>query len=39
MELLQLRYFHEVAQTQHMTNSAKRLGVGSAGADAGHPPS
>lgn len=27
MELLQLRYFHEVAQTQHMTNSAKRLGV------------
>lgn len=27
MELLQLRYFHEVAQTQHMTNSAKRLGI------------
>lgn len=27
MELLQLRYFHEVAQTQHMTKSAKRLGV------------
>lgn len=27
MELLQLRYFHEVAKTQHMTNSAKRLGV------------
>ena len=27
MELLQLRYFHEVAQTQHMTNSAKRLGM------------
>ena len=23
MELLQLRYFHEVAQTQHMTNSRR----------------
>lgn len=27
MELQQLRYFHEVAQTQHMTNSAKHLGI------------
>lgn len=27
MELLQLRYFEEVARTQHVTNSAKRLNV------------
>lgn len=27
LELLQLRYFEEVARTQHVTNSAKRLNV------------
>lgn len=27
MELQQLRYFHEVARTQHVTNSAKKLNV------------
>ena len=27
MELQQLRYFDEVARTQHVTNSAKKLNV------------
>lgn len=31
MEILQLRYFHDVAQTQHMTRSAQRLNVAQPG--------
>ncbi|WP_418831353.1 LysR family transcriptional regulator, partial [Paraeggerthella sp.] len=27
MELQQLRYFHEVARSEHITNSAKKLHV------------